>query len=144
MTTDTDELRRLLEAATPGPWDLAGTDGMGFAVHRGEHETVALYCDRDDAALIAAAVNALPGLLDENAALRAQVAELRAAVERVEALSSKVARAADERWCDHNAATNAGDVDSANIHGEAGEALDEVYASLRAALPSTPTTEEAD
>lgn len=54
MTAD-DELRRLAEAATPGPWERASTDGMGWAVHRGEHDTVALYADRHDSEFIAAA-----------------------------------------------------------------------------------------
>lgn len=39
--------------ATSGPWGRAAIDGQGFAVHRGEHETVALYCDRDNAEHIA-------------------------------------------------------------------------------------------
>lgn len=67
MTTDypalAADLRELLEAATDGPWAIATTDGMGFAIHSGEHDTVALYMGRPDAALIVAAVNALPDLL---------------------------------------------------------------------------------
>lgn len=38
---------------TPGPWGFAGVDGQGFAVHRGEHDTVALYANRPDAEHIA-------------------------------------------------------------------------------------------
>ena len=67
MTTresiDTARLEALLEAATDGPWAIATTDGMGFAIHSGEHDTVALYMGRPDAALIVAAVNALPDLI---------------------------------------------------------------------------------
>lgn len=79
---DLGELRRLLEAATPGPWTERGRDvdhdkfvadgknpadvcGLGCEVegppeawHRGQFERHA------DAALIVAAVNALPSLLD--------------------------------------------------------------------------------
>lgn len=50
---DLGKLREVASAATPGPWGRATTDGMGWAVHRGEHETVALYADRDDAEHIA-------------------------------------------------------------------------------------------
>ena len=59
------ELRRLLAAATPGQWEAEGSqvwgpDGVLVAAVR-EHSTIV---DRPDAALIAAAVNALPPLLD--------------------------------------------------------------------------------
>lgn len=47
------ELEQLRADATPGPWAVAGVDGMGYAVHRGEHDTIALYATRPDAALIA-------------------------------------------------------------------------------------------
>ena len=73
----TDEM---VEAATPGPWEAEGSqiwgpDGVLVAAVR-EHSTVV---DRPDALIIAAAVNALPGLLDV-----LDVAE--AATERVRAL----------------------------------------------------------
>lgn len=84
---DVGELRRLIEAATPGPWALDsdeeydimidGDDPFacvleGFLVgaHRPTREA--------NAALIVAAVNALPSLLDENE-------RLREALERAEA-----------------------------------------------------------
>lgn len=62
---DRDELRRLLDEATPGPWmaegsQVLGPDGVLVAAVR-EHSTLV---DRPDALIIAAAVNALPGLLD--------------------------------------------------------------------------------
>lgn len=49
-----DRLENLAQSATSGPWGRAGVDGMGFAVHRGEHGTVALYASSGDAAYIAA------------------------------------------------------------------------------------------
>ena len=62
---DRDELRRLLDEATPGPWvaegsQVWGPDGGLVAAVR-EHSTLV---DRPDALIIAAAVNALPALLD--------------------------------------------------------------------------------
>jgi hypothetical protein len=73
MTTDIKELRRLLAEASPGPWDT-NTSGEeefddlfdhiridGLAWQLGTEE---------DARLIAAAVNALPELLDEVERLR--------------------------------------------------------------------------
>lgn len=75
------DLRELAEKATAGPWGVAGVDGMGFAVHRGEHDTIALYCDRDNAAYIAAASpDRVTALLDELERLRATVARVEAAV----------------------------------------------------------------
>lgn len=53
LTQRYDEQEAVARLSTPGPWGRAGVDGQGFAVHRGEHETVALYCDRDNAAHIA-------------------------------------------------------------------------------------------
>jgi hypothetical protein len=38
---------------TPSPWGFAGVSGQGFAVHHGEHDTVALYANRPDADHIA-------------------------------------------------------------------------------------------
>lgn len=46
-------IRETAQAATPGPWGFAGTDNFGIAVHRGEHDTIALYAARDDARYIA-------------------------------------------------------------------------------------------
>lgn len=70
MSVDLDGLSRLHAAATPGPWENDGTDGLvGAAAVNGsciaEHWTVA------DAALSAAMCNALPDLLRELRALRA-------------------------------------------------------------------------
>ena len=64
--TDRTELRRLLDAATPGQWEPEGSqvwgpDGVLVAAVR-EHSIIV---DRPDAQLIAAAVNALPDLLDQ-------------------------------------------------------------------------------
>lgn len=79
MTTDTDALRALIAGATPGPWAVAtGTDGTRpFAINaeRGGIVNWGGIARRNsegpaNAALIAAAVNALPGLLDELDALR--------------------------------------------------------------------------
>ena len=67
------ELRRLLERATPGPWH-AWDRGIGYEVHT-EAEHNPIHCVSlnsefretfrgPDARLIAAAVNALPALLD--------------------------------------------------------------------------------
>lgn len=39
------DLRAVAEKATPGRWSVAAVDGMGFAVHRGEHDTVARFTD---------------------------------------------------------------------------------------------------
>lgn len=75
MTIDTEKLRALLAAATPGPW-RAGTvetwnvyaDPNGDVMAPGLGRVVAQmnrhYPHSNDAALIAAAVNALPELLD--------------------------------------------------------------------------------
>ena len=63
--TDRTELRQLLGEATPGPWEAEGSqvwgpDGVLVAAVR-EHSVIV---DRPDAQLIAAAVSALPSLLD--------------------------------------------------------------------------------
>lgn len=53
---------------TPSPWGFAGVDGHGFAVHHGEHDTVALYANLPDAKHIAswhpAVALAVANLLD--------------------------------------------------------------------------------
>ena len=84
--TDRTELRRLLEKATPRPWH-AWNRGIGFEVHT-EAEHNPIRCDPlnsgfretfggPDAHLIAAAVNALPGLMDELDAAEAALARVR-------------------------------------------------------------------
>ena len=100
------ELRRLLERATPGPWH-AWDRGIGYEVHT-EVEHNPIRCDPlnsgfretfggPDAHLIAAAVNALPALLDAADALRAELAHMtearnnaRAEVERLTAMVEAV------------------------------------------------------
>ena len=78
MTTDTKRLRELLSKATPGPWEPTNTttvncnyacgSGPWIISDRNDPQVIA------DAALIAAAVNALPELLDEVERLRTHVA----------------------------------------------------------------------
>lgn len=46
-------MRERAEGATSGPWGVATTTEMGYAIHRGEHDTVALFADRPNAAHIA-------------------------------------------------------------------------------------------
>lgn len=70
--TDIKNLRALLAAATPGPWDVeTQTENLsmlwGGAIRYDEH--VCSELSEQDASLIAAAVNALPALLDEVEAL---------------------------------------------------------------------------
>lgn len=101
---DPARLRELHEAATPGPWVSIGTDpaegGDWFWIKappsplmRGfTHEIGVMNGSQSDpvrqanAALIAALRNAAPALLamaDENAALKAEVARLRDALEEI-------------------------------------------------------------
>ena len=68
---DIAELRRLLAAASPRPWKH---------VSWWDQCEDAIICEQD-LALIAAAVNALPDLLDEVERLRAENARLRVALE---------------------------------------------------------------
>ena len=94
MSPDLDELRRLLADGTPGPWSTVS--GAGNVWHfRDEGAPVVVAGHQcaaprvPDALLIAAAVNALPALLDaaaERDALRAERDALATAVERVRAL----------------------------------------------------------
>ena len=81
--TDRTELRRLLDEATPGQWEAEGSqvwgpDGVLVAAVR-EHSVIV---DRPDAQLIAAAVNALPGLLDQLDAAESALARVRKLHER--------------------------------------------------------------
>lgn len=46
-------MRSRAEAASSGRWSVAHVDGAGFAVHHGEHDTIALYASRPDAEHIA-------------------------------------------------------------------------------------------
>lgn len=75
---DMKELRRLLEAATPGPWHVRGDkvccgdpndDSCAFAIADTFHST-----KDEDAALIVALRNAAPDLLDRLESLEADMA----------------------------------------------------------------------
>jgi len=93
MTVDTQKLRELLEKATPGPWHVVAMPGWGgISIGRRPQDEasktagdapIAKVVDRAphwencfpveaNAQLIAAARNALPALLAENEALRAE------------------------------------------------------------------------
>jgi hypothetical protein len=95
---DLDNLTRLEAAATPGPWSISeGLHALAFEVARvgrraGSLSILAGEPGQDmmyeatgsiaaDAALIAAARNALPALLADHARLTAEVARLTAEVE---------------------------------------------------------------
>lgn len=68
MGTDLDALRNLAAAATRGPWF---DPGNGYVEGGTRHIADVRYRNGDaDRALIVAAVNALPGLLDEVEGLR--------------------------------------------------------------------------
>ena len=76
MTT-TDRLRALLAEATPGPWQATEKRGKRDGYVRSGDRTLAdmrLRNGEADAALIVAAVNALPALLDVADAARRFVA----------------------------------------------------------------------
>ena len=92
MTTDTTELRRLYAAATPGTWFAnSKTNYTLVEAYRTDipmtMQNVCTILDFDDrpsrpnAALIAAAINALPDLLDELERLRADMEMLQANIE---------------------------------------------------------------
>ena len=96
--TDVAELRRLAEAATPGPWEAFGavdgrrgerwlgvtTDMRATESARAGDVFAAQDCTRQDALFIAAAnPAAVLGLLDDADALRAEVKRLTALVELV-------------------------------------------------------------
>ena len=79
---DRDALRKLAEAATPGPWEIdpdgrtinaTESDGESYAVG----EAYDLDVPTGDAAFIATARTALPALLDALDAAEAEVARLR-------------------------------------------------------------------
>lgn len=69
--TDRTELRRLLELATPGPWEANTSeatmdDRSGWRIgHPRRPQAFSAVMRAADAQLIAAAVNALPDLLDQ-------------------------------------------------------------------------------
>lgn len=75
--TDVAELKRLIEAATPGPWRVGGTGifpsimcSQGFAISATGMSKRNLSECRANAAFIVAARHAVPDLLAENARLR--------------------------------------------------------------------------
>jgi hypothetical protein len=101
MTDMTDELKKLLAAATPGPWFVSGVRFKmnGCEWHSIQRHNKATKQDdniccvgydprtdegRADAALIAAAINALPGLLDELERLREAIKRQAAAVRNLQ------------------------------------------------------------
>lgn len=135
------ELRRLLDAATPGPWE---TDGCEVSQHWSRPEpwrTIASsevscgpYCyggrgqgieQTEDATLIVAAVNAIPALLDAAAERDA----LAAKVERVRALADEWTYNGEFGWDD-----------GSHAYGPdcEGQALDYAAAKLRRALDEEP------
>ncbi len=101
MTTDLDALQALADAATPGPWtdhwandersDLGeaaivsgpGTGLEGIVVGTLYYDGLHTACRAEDAAFIAAARTAVPELIAEVRALRAEVERLRDALENV-------------------------------------------------------------
>jgi len=78
--TDTQKLRELLAKATPGPWALNDDDTISLA--SGE-KTAWRQAHRANCALIVAAVNALPELLNEVERLRAEMDRMREALEKI-------------------------------------------------------------
>lgn len=85
--TPTDELKRLLAAATKGPWkskkSVHGSDYRYVQIGKDDNYTT-LELKPADAALIVAAVNAMPELI----ALREKMERIMTAVESVEIDSS--------------------------------------------------------
>ena len=87
------ELRRLLDAATPGPWRDEMMQGQGLTLtaiiagkpNPDDLRVIGSTLAHNDARAIVAAVNALPALLDA----AAERAALAAKVERVRALPAK-------------------------------------------------------
>jgi len=80
MANDIDALRALLAKATQGPWTHAqSVSADAITALEGDYEIeVVSDVHRDDnAALIVAAVNALPSLCDEVERLRAEVERLK-------------------------------------------------------------------
>ena len=87
------ELRRLLDAATPGPWRDEMMQGQGLTLtaiiagkpNPDDLRVIGSMLAHNDARAIVAAVNALPALLD----VAAERDALAAKVERVRALPAK-------------------------------------------------------
>ena len=123
-TPDLAELRRLAEAATPGPW--AARYGVSWEAR--VCATTGSLADVDstaNAGPIAAAVNAIPDLLDAAAERDA----LAAKVERVRALADEWSYNGEFGWDD-----------GSHAYGPdcEGQALDYAAAKLRRALDEEP------
>ena len=155
-TPDVAELRRLAEAATPGPWEAFGavdgrrgkrwlgvtTDMRATESARAGDVFAAQNCTRQDALFIAAAnPAAVLALLDDADALRAELAHMteardnaRAEVERLTAQVERVRALADE-WT-----YNGGWDDGSHAYGTdcVVQALDYAAAKLRRALDEEP------
>jgi len=93
--TDTQKLRELLAKATPGPWENSNGHIGLYIEERPEWSAIANVEHHPDqgasadegnsnAALIVAAVNALPDLLDEVERLRKPAQELEATVKKLQ------------------------------------------------------------
>jgi len=95
--TDTQKLRELLAKATPGPWEghglpyrgmddpvITSQGGMYICQLTYDQQSITQEHDVDaDAALIVAAINALPELLNEVEMLRAERDRMREALARI-------------------------------------------------------------
>lgn len=96
-------LRRLVEEATPGLWTADGTEVLcgPRTAFMGGGDAIELEAN---AALIVAAVNALPELLDRLEALTAELSRLTARVEELEGALKRIeVRAAKQReWLSDN------------------------------------------
>ena len=111
------ELSSLAEDATPGPWWHEWVDGDDWWAVYGQ-PTGGMVCPEvcttwssDDAAYIAAAVNALPDLLDRLAHMTEARDNARAEVERLAALVAEV-----REWIDRRG-VNVGDRDDDYMRG---------------------------
>ena len=155
-TPDMAELRRLAEAATPGPWEAFGavdgrrgerwlgvtTDMRAIESARAGDVFAAQNCTRQDALFIAAAnPAAVLALLDDADALRAELAHMREArdnaraeVKRLTAQVERVRALADE-WT-----YKGGWDDGSHAYGTdcVVQALDYAAAKLRRALDEEP------
>ena len=154
-TPDVAELRQLLAGASPLPWQweppsgdtwpqgdesLVTTSGAPVLYGWG-YDASGIDATAGDRALIAAAVNALPGLLDAADALRAELAHMReaAALARaeVERLTGRVELVRE--WIDHRG-VDVSDRDGAYMDGYRAaqrHALQDA-AKLRRALDEEP------
>lgn len=145
------ELRRLAEAATPGPWEAFGavggrrgerwlgvtTDMRATEAARAGDVFAARDCTRQDALFIAAAnPAAVLGLLDHLAHMREARDNARAEVERLTAQVERVRALADE-WT-YNGEFGWGDGSHAYGTDCVVQALDYAAAELRRALHEEP------